>query len=236
MVENNGLKFLPPYQVLEFLLFYGIPYKDTKPIALELLAKFGSLKGVFTADLEELTSVNNMTKNVALLLRSFAEVYESVFKSSEEKIILGPNNILSYLRKLFEGDLTERLIAIRIMKDGTLVGCDTLAYGEPDKVTIPTKELMQIVLRNKASQVILAHNHPSRLIIPSQEDQHSNDMLGTLLSSVGVRLIDHVIVSGEFAYSCFLRCRMSTSDTSVYPMYKHRASENDGYPFNTRGE
>lgn len=115
VVEHNGLRYLPPYQVLEFLLFYGIPYKDTKPIAYELLSKFGTLKNVFLADVKELMQVKNMTRNAALLLKSYGEIHDFVFKAElSEKTVLGPNNVLSYLRDLFSEDLTEKLVIISL--------------------------------------------------------------------------------------------------------------------------
>lgn len=230
VVEHNGLRYLPPYQVLEFLLFYGIPYKDTKPIAYELLSKFGTLKNVFLADVKELMQVKNMTKNAALLLKSYGEIYDSVFKAElSDKTVLGPNNVLSYLRDLFSDDLTEKLVVISLNEKNELISCDTLAYGTPDSIAIPAKDLVAIVLRNNAKKVILAHNHPSKLVTPSVADTDGTDMAGTLLHSIGVKLIDHVIISRDYAYSYFLRCRLSTGEQSVYPMYKH--DKDKKYPF-----
>lgn len=230
VVEHNGLRHLPPYQVLEFLLFYGIPYKDTKPIAYELLSKFGTLKNVFLAEAEELIQIKNMTKNAALLLKSYGEIYDSVFKAElSDKIVLGPNNVLSYLRDLFADDLTEKLVVISLNEKNELISCDTIAYGTFDSISISTKDMMAIVLRNNAKKVILAHNHPSKLVTPSVADTDGTDMAGTLLHSIGVKLIDHVIISRDCAYSYFLRCRLSTGEESVYPMYKHNKDKK--YPF-----
>lgn len=220
VVENNSLKNLPEYQTLEFILFYGIPYKDTKPIAYALLNKFGSLKNVFTADVASLMQVKNMTRNAALLLRSFGDVYESVFKETREAIVLGPNNILPYLKDIFHSDETERLVLICLAADNSIISCTTLAFGDPESIILPTKDLMNVVIRTDAKKIILAHNHPSKSVLPSRADYQSTDVAGTVANAIGVQLVDHIIISGDTAYSCFLRCRMSMGEDSVYPLSK----------------
>ncbi len=221
VVEKNGLQNIPPYQALEYILFHGIPYKDTKPIALALLSHYGSLKAVFSASVEELVSFKNMTRNAALLLRSYSSMYDTLFPEEKKIPDLSANSILQYVKKLFTEDETERLIVLCLDKKGKFLQVETVHEGNYDHITAPTKEILKAVIDSGASYYFLAHNHPSNSLLPSENDRKSNNLVGTLTESLGITLIDHLIVGQNVAYSCCLGCNVSMDENAVYPLYQH---------------
>lgn len=219
IVEKGGLKYMPDYQKLEFILFGGIPYKDTKPIAYELLRKFGSLKNVFNAPIDELVSVKNMTRNAAIIVRSYAEIFDCVF--CDNRKILTINNILPFVFDLFANDKIERLILVCIKDTGEVLSTDILSYGNTDNVVIPTETIARKIVVVGAKKVFLAHNHPSDSITPSPNDLQSNEIVEELCTRMNVEFIDHFIVGENCIFSCDLNVRLSASEDSVYPSRTH---------------
>lgn len=215
IVEKGGFKTLPDYQKLEFLLFNGIPYKDTKQIAYSLLERFGSLKNIFSADVGELVKVKNMTRNAALILRSYNEIFESVYNCATEH--LNSDNIVPFVHSLFTTDDTERLIMICLNESNEVLSKEILTFGSVDRVTIPSKELIPKILSTPTKKVILAHNHPSGILAPSQADFESNETIKNLLASFQIEFLDHFIVAEDCVYSCYEGVRIRADKNSAYP-------------------
>lgn len=215
IVEKGGFKTLPDYQKLEFLLFNGILYKDTKQIAYSLLERFGSLKNIFSADVGELVKVKNMTKNAALILRSYNEIFESVYNT--EKIRLNSDNIVPFVHSLFTSDDTERLIMICLDDNNEVLSKEILTFGSVDRVSIPKPDLFAKILTGRTKKVILAHNHPSGILAPSQADFESNEQIKNLLTTFEIEFLDHFIVADDCVYSCYEGVRIRADQNSAYP-------------------
>lgn len=219
VVEENGLKTLLPHQILEFILFYGIPYKDTKEIARELLATFGDFENVLRASVSDLVKIKGMTKNAALLLHSLPEIFAFYRQSRvSPKTILTPDALLSYLETLFSEKHVECFFVISLDASHKLIHTDLIAEGSFGNVRPDPKVIVEKALKHKAASVILAHNHPSSVPSPSENDIQSTNKLDSVLSAIGIKLLDHVIVGTDSAYSFYLKSLLRTdNDLSYYP-------------------
>ena len=213
VVRSGGLRALPDYQQVEFLLFYGIPYKDVQPLAKELIEKYGSLKKICAADPEELKSFKNMTNLAVDLLKAMPDVFDVYVKSGDDPaVMLGPNNIAHYIRELFAHEKNEEaLYVLSMTKRQQLLHADRVP-GNSDKISTSYRAVVELALKNRAEAVIIAHNHPSEFVEPSLDDLHSTRVLKDLLESLGILLSDHIIVASDRAYSMLLRMDLNEDD------------------------
>ena len=208
----NGLKGMPDHNVLELLLFYGIPYRDTNEIAHELINKFGSFSAVFEADPKDLMTVKGMTENAACLINLMLPVYKRYYKevSSRKTTCFSTADIADYVRKLMLDTTDERVYALLFDNRRTLIGYRVIGEGDIVSCSSDFRKLAQAVLETKATGVMLAHNHPHGITVPSFEDVEATKEIYKLLRYLKVRLLNHIIVnesshfsmleSGQFAY------------------------------------
>ena len=226
-IQEKGIESFPDVQVLEYFLFFGIPYKDTLPIAKELLNRFGSFREVIKAPPEELIKVKNMTSNAAMLLTTLPSVYGlNVNEMQPAGTSLGPDNLLPYLRELFdEENNRECIYLISMGQKQELLGADNLTVGDASFVRISFRDVVETALKRKARKVIIAHNHPSKNVAPSIKDQQSTTLLINILDNLDIHLVDHVIVGQERVYSFFLRSEVTASLQGGY-LYEFTRLEN----------
>ena len=190
---------IPPEKLLEMLLFYAIPRKDTVPIAKELLGRFGSLKGVMDAEIGRLCEVKGVSENVAgliklSLLMGRAYVVENV---SHDAVLKTMDQVGDYIQSQFYG-MTEEAVALLCMnKLGEVLAFEFLARGSVDSVYVSPRSIVEKVIQHKASVVVLAHNHPGGVALPSQDDQEFTRQLSQVLGARSVILLDHIIVTKD---------------------------------------
>lgn len=195
----HGLDAFADHEVLELLLYYAIPRRDTNPVAHRLMERFGSLDGVFSATVEELEEVEGMGKNAATLLALWMPLYRRVrTKPTAKEVILNSTEQAGrYFMDLFFGMRREELYEACLDAKGKLLACCRIAEGSVDAVNINTRRLVENALKCGASAVILAHNHPSGIALPSPDDNTTTLALWDALRAVGIPLIDHIIVADE---------------------------------------
>ena len=195
----HGLDAFADHEVLELLLYYAIPRRDTNPVAHRLMERFGSLDGVFSATVEELEEVEGVGKNAATLLALWMPLYRRVrTKPKAKEIILNSTEQAGqYFMDLFFGMRREELYEACLDAKGKLLACCRIAEGGVDAVNISTRRLVENALKCGASAVILAHNHPSGIALPSPDDNTTTLAVWDALRAVGIPLIDHIIVADE---------------------------------------
>lgn len=183
-----------PYEVLEMLLFYVIPRKDTKDIAKNLIATFGSLRGVFQADFDTLTAQPDVGPAVAVFLRSLAET--AAFISQQEAItIRGAGDMGEYAVQLMKGKTVEEFYVVALNPKNEIINTKQLASGQFSSVTADIRNVIKFALDTEADKVILIHNHTNGSLVPSGDDiKLTNEFIKTA-ASVGVTISDHIITS-----------------------------------------
>ena len=203
--RTEGLEGFAPHEVLELLLTYAIPRQDTNPIAHRLVDRFGSLHGVLEASPQELEQVDGVGPRASALLSMLLPVLR---RYEQEKLLPRPRlntyvELAPYCRSLFLGKTVEQLYLLCFDAKMNLLAAKRLASGTPSEVQVLPRQVAQEAIRHNAVGAVLAHNHPSGSVDPSDEDVEMTYRVQTALDSVGVRLYDHVIVSGGRDFSMF---------------------------------
>ena len=187
------------YQRLELLLFYAIPRRDVKPLAKELLARFGSLRGVFTAEEAELLAVPGVGPSTATLFRLIRTILVSCLEENLREKPHPSHKIVveDYLRVNYGASRNEELVILLLDRHDRMIG--ELRYpGGADSTQCDRRDVLRkILLRRQTASVIAAHNHPDGNVCPSIRDINATRSLCALLNSVGIRLKDSLVVTAD---------------------------------------
>lgn len=196
---KSGLDDFAPHNVLEFLLFYSIPRGDTNPIAHRLIDAFGSLSGVFDATPEELMKVSGVGESTAILISMIPQMARKYLedKADAVNVVGGCGDIGAYLLPKFVGRTNEALMMVSIDNKNKVISCSVVAEGTVDSAKVSRRKVMEEAMKVKATRVILAHNHPRGVAVPSAEDVAMTREIGRLFAQVGIELVDHIIVADD---------------------------------------
>lgn len=195
---EHGLDAFADHEVLELLLYFAVPRQDTNPLAHRLVKYFGSLDAVLAADRSELLQVDGVGENVATLLTLIYPLFRRSRLSSGSSISLGSvEQAGSFFVDLFGGERSEKLYEACLDVKGALISCRLLSEGSADSIQLSMRTVVENALKCGASRVMLAHNHPSGLALPSPADNATTLAAYDALCTVGVELVDHFIVADE---------------------------------------
>ena len=197
--QKEGLDNFSDIQVLELLLFYAIPRQDTNPIAHALLDHFGSLPQVLEAPVEELEKVPGVGHNAAMLLSLVPAVgrYYMVRRSQQATILNTIQACGDYLKSVFIGRRTEMVYLLCLDAKCKVLCCRQVAEGSVNSANVPIRRIVEMALAANATSVVLAHNHPSGIAVPSDEDIATTQRVAAALSTVEITLADHIIVADD---------------------------------------
>ena len=201
--KQEGLTGFSSYEVLELLLTYAIPRLNTNDLAHRLIDRFGSFRAVLEASPAELEQVEGIGPQASTLLSMMLPMlrrYEQERSTPRPK--LGAYAALSaYCRSLFLGVNVEHCYVLCFDAKSNLIVAVRLSQGTPSEVIIHPRAVVQEVIRHNATGVVLCHNHPGGSPEPSQSDLDVTKEIRQVLDGIGVRLYDHMIVSGSQEYS-----------------------------------
>lgn len=196
----HGLAYLNDHQMIEVLLFFGIPQKDTNAIAHELLNKYGSFHEVFNGSVEELKSVNGMTENAAILI-SLIPQYVAALTTKKQlgKSLRNPEDMAAFFMAQYVGVKNEKILLACLDDQLRLIELIPLATGNINRVDIEIRNIATHAIRTNASQIILAHNHIDKRSSPTQEERKINDELKKTFANLTMKLAEHVIIGNDGA-------------------------------------
>lgn len=194
---KQGLDGFTDIQALELLLFYSIPRQDTNPIAHKLLDHFGSLSQVLEAPPEELKKIGGIGENSALLLNLINQMgrFYLVDKAKREQVLPTIEDCARYLQPYFYGRMNETVFLLCLDAKCKAICCKNVGEGSINSAGISIRKIVETALREGATSVVLAHNHPSGIAIPSPEDIQTTRRIAAALQSVEVYLADHIVVA-----------------------------------------
>lgn len=194
---EEGLDHFTDIQVLELLLFYGIPRKDTNPIAHALLDRFGTLAQVLDAPVEELKKVEGIGEQSAIFLHLITDVgrYYVVNQTMQTKILPTIEKCAEYLISFFFGRRVETVFLLCLDSKCKVLGCKEIGEGSVNSAGISVRKIVETALGFNASAVVLAHNHPSGIAVPSAEDVQTTRRVAMALQAVDIHLVDHIVVA-----------------------------------------
>lgn len=196
---EEGLDHFSPHQVLELLLFYCIPRKDTNEIACNLINRFGSFSAVLEAPVSELKKVPGMGESAATFLSLLLEVerYYNAHHEENPQFMCDVEQYGKYLSNQLCGKRNEEVYMMCLDAKQKMISCREVGEGCTNYASVPIRRIVETALADNAVMVILAHNHPSGLAIPSEEDIHATHRLAVALSTVDIILADHVVVADK---------------------------------------
>ena len=196
-LRQAGLDHFSDVQFLELLLCYSIPRKDTNPIAHALLEQFGSVSQVLEAPLEELEKVQGVGPESALLLHLIPQAFR-FYQVDKNKKILALTTLEKcgeYLVRHFQGRRNENVFLLCLDAKCRVLCCRQLTEGSVNSANISVRQVVETALAVGATSVVLAHNHPSGIALPSGEDLQATRRISAALRAVDVTLADHIVVS-----------------------------------------
>lgn len=201
----GGGRDMPDYELLELLLTIAIPRRDVKPLAKELIRKFGSFVGVVNAPLEELMLVKGVKENTAAVLRIVRECsvrssWQSL-KGMDAPVISDFDAMVDYCRSAMAYQTVEEFRIIFLNSKLYVIGEEIQQRGTVDQVAIHPREVIKSAMMHGASAMILVHNHPSGIVTPSKADMEITKRIKEAAEAVSIRLFDHLIISKSSVYS-----------------------------------
>lgn len=205
---KNGEETLCDHELIEMLLYHSVPRKDTNPIAHELIEKFGSVSGILNADAEELQAKAGISRNSALLIKLVhalmrrSAMDESIGESIERYDTL--DKLANLMIGYFVGVSVERTYLVMLDNSMRLIDVVLLGEGTINESPFPLRLLVEHAINRKASSVLIAHNHPNGLAIPSGSDIEFTHQLDQALAMIGIPLLESIVVAGR-RYAPILR-------------------------------
>jgi len=207
---KNGIDGFAEYEILELLLTYCIPRKDTKPIAKELLNKFKSLDNIFKADFDKLSAIDGLGKNSIVFLKLIGDLPSIIYKdelknkklvNKETLKISNKDILLNYLRNKIGYEEKEKFYVIYLSSSNEVIEFEENSVGTLDRSSVYPREIYKKIINLNAKSVILAHNHPSDNITPSKSDIELTNEIVKGLKNFGALLIEHIIITKNSYFS-----------------------------------
>ena len=195
----EGLDSFDEVHVLELLLFYAVPRKDTKTLARELLDQFGTLSNVLEATAKELETVDGVGENISTFLTLTTAVgrYYQINRSANHGILSSTEACGRYLLDHFYGCRNETVYLLCLDAKCMILCCRKVGEGDVNAANIPIRRIVEIALGVNATSVILAHNHPSGIAVPSREDILTTQKVARALAAMDIVLTDHIVTADE---------------------------------------
>ena len=199
IVSADITNLKPPIKLLEMLLFYGTPQRDTVPIAHELMKTFGSFAGVLEADIDDIVKVSGVTRNSASLIKLMLPVFRTyaLEKYSATKTLKNYDEIGSYLFTQYFGIKKECLSLLCLNHLGEILSFEIIMSGSIDSVGMSVRDVVAKAIKSNATATVIAHNHPGGVALPSAQDVEATKALKLALSTISVELLDHVIITAD---------------------------------------
>lgn len=196
-LREHGLESFEPHVALELLLTYAIPRRDTNELAHTLIRHFGDLRGVLEARVEELERVPGMGEHAASLLHMMPGLF-ALYAQTDPAIpkqIVSTEEARRFVLPRFVGATNEQLLVVFLGNKNQVLASEFLQEGSLASVSINTRQIVERAVHNRATGILLAHNHPQGFAIPSQEDIAATLRLRDVLGPMQVKLLDHIIVA-----------------------------------------
>lgn len=192
---ETGFAGFEPHQVIEMILFYTCPRKDTNELAHRLINHFGSVAGILDADVSELTAINGITENTAVLFKIITKTLPLYYNTRTENIVIDSTAKLKELFiPCFVGLDHEEFWVACFDNNLKLISNKMLFSGSVSASAVNTRTVVEFVIKSKSSMTAFAHNHPKGSAAPSTEDIRTTRMVNDIFKGLGITLMDHIIV------------------------------------------
>ncbi|MBF0345926.1 MAG: DNA repair protein RadC [Nitrospirae bacterium] len=196
---KGGIHSLNNYEVIELLLTYVNSQRDVKPLAKELLNRFGGIRGLFDTQMESLIEVKGIGKQTAILFKLARDLVELYLR---EKLILKqtircPDDIIDYLHISIGSLKDEKFITLFLNSRNEIVASEIVSEGTVNNTVVYPRKVFENALKHKATAMILVHNHPSGNLKVSDDDITLTRSLMNTAEILGIVIHDHLIVTNN---------------------------------------
>lgn len=202
---KSGLAGFADYEVIELLLTLAVPRSDVKQPAKALIARFGNLRGILDAPIEELrvvSGIGSVTPVALQIIKAAAALY--LQQSGEGRDSLADPARLAEFWRMRIGALQNEVFEVAYLDSGYRLlrdGVDTLEEGTIDRATVYPRRVIEAALKRGAAAVVLAHNHPNANLTPSEHDKVLTRAIVLAAETVHLKVVDHLIVSAQDTFS-----------------------------------
>ena len=199
----EGMDAFEDHQVLEMLLFFSIPMKDTNELAHKMIHEFGSLAGLFEADPKDISKRCGVSENTAILVSLIPSLARRYFKGKwgEKPVLNSSPKAGEYAVSLFTGRTYEAFFLICLDSQNRVNYAALVHEGTINEAPVYPRLVVETALRHQANSVILAHNHPGGSMQPSNADIEVTKRITTALDAISIKVVDHMIVAGDKYFS-----------------------------------
>lgn len=201
--EKSGIDGWLEHEVLELVLSYSIPRKDTKSIAKELLSHFKTINGILDSDRKALQTVTGISKHTAIFLKLLKDVAILYVKNGihNRDLLSSPEAVYEYLKVSLKGAVDEEFKMLFLDSRNQLIAAETFKSGTVNRSVVYPRKVVERALYNHAAGIIIAHNHPAGSLKPSQDDIAVTKAIKEALKTVDITLLDHIIIGNNNYYS-----------------------------------
>lgn len=203
-VLEHGVDTLLEHEFLELCLYSVYKRRDTNPLAHALLDRFGNLYAVCDASIEELMTVDGIGHAAAEYIKLIPYISKgyTMQTSLRKKKVYTNEDIGERCKALLKGHSNEVGYVLCFDSSRHLIKEVKIAEGSPGSVSMDPRKIVEAIAQTTATAIVLCHNHPSGVNIPSQQDFLATHSTKKLVNSIGVELIDHIIVADDEFISC----------------------------------
>jgi len=197
---NEGIDAFEDHQVLELLLFFAIPRRDTNELAHLLLKRYGSFSAVIEADPVDLAQTEGVGEGAATLLSlvpALTRRYLVDRARHERHALTTTERAAEFLVPFMAGRANEIFYVLCLDTQCRVIVPALVEEGLPDRAHVEPRKVVEVALRHKAHSVILAHNHPTGQAKPTTADHRVTQALVAAFNAIGIAVRDHLVIAGE---------------------------------------
>lgn len=199
---KSGLESFEPHEIMELMLYFTHPIRDTNALGHSLIKKFGSVQNVLDAQEDELLSVSGIGESTVSHIKFIKEISKIYMKQVASLQMLDtPQKLCEYFKATFIGEHVEQLHIVCLNHEMELVLDEKVCEGDVGSLNIDMRRMIEIVLKSRCDTVVIAHNHPKGLHMPSKADIRTTRTIFNAFANINVRLIDHIIIGMNGEYS-----------------------------------
>ena len=200
--NKYGFSVFNDHEKLEIILYFSVPRRDTNELAHILLDRFKSISGVLDADEKELKKIpfiTDRTIELFSIIKETSALYN--FQKYEQKTYLNTTDeIATYFQLFFANERNEKVAIMGLNNKGKFMFCEYVSEGDINSVGLSTRKIVEKAISSSATVIVMCHNHPGGIALPSGADIYVTNEIANALKSIEVHLKDHIILSSDNDY------------------------------------
>ena len=201
---KNGYEALQDYEIIELLLTFVKQRVDTKPLAKQLIKKYGTIEEILKADIKDLKETEGIGDIIAVFLNFIGDIAACSFKDKAEKEKISfrnKNQLISYLRNDIGFSKNEEFKVLFLNSVNEIIETEILFTGTIDKSAVYPRKILERALYHNARSIVFVHNHPSGNVSPSEKDIELTEEMKKFFKIVDINVLDHIIITKNSHFS-----------------------------------